>query len=955
MVPYKKYASRDGLLSDRVTAINQDEKGFMWFGSYFGICRYDGRKFDKIDLPPSQQNKYVTFLEPAGGKMYAGFLFSGGLAEYHQGKTNAWFIKGKDSAAANDFVCMTDNGDGSILICNTANQLYRFKNGVFTHLYTIRGKIPSYPRSLKKDKANNLWLATGKGVLILPYPYKTEQLFFNNKHVSSLVKDDKKTLWFAISNGKTSSIQKATNWHKGKLINHDTVSNLQDLTAIPFMSVASRGFWGIAPDSSLVHVDQRSNKLQYKIPLDFTTDISVIFCDRENNIWIANEPGVLKISNFNSQGFLFSEIAAGGGDLLIQNDLMIWATNSKHLYTIKQNRVRKHFPALQKADYYGTFHLDRNNYLWIGLWNEGVWKTKWNNGKLVYKKEYKQFRNKKISASSIVEDGEGTIWLGGINGLFGIRQNGTIQHFQPLNHSGSPVFISCMAIDTNNKTLWLGDNAQGIIKTNYSFSGSQFHLKQTGFIASAHGLKDGYTRSLVLDHKNDLWVGTRFGGIFQVKENDGRFIIKDHNKAAKLSCTRVTDIEQEDTSALWFATCNGIYRYQFKTGSWHHYTTSDGLLNAEIYSVAIDSRNKYIWALTAQGVTKLSYTEKPDPVPPLISIINVQVLGKEDPGASFSKTNKYSFTKNSIGFSFAGASFLDEEKIRYRYILEGYSNTWSNPVVTNSISYASLPPGSYVFKVMAANANGVWSIQPATFRFEIVRPFYRSLWFYFICITAGLFLFYFIRLQRLRQSFKIEKLRLSIAKDLHDDIGSTLGSINLLSQTASRRMVNNETGEVIPIFQKISRSAENTLEAMDDIVWSINPEKDKLQDVIIRMREFAIPLLEAKNIQFHFQVEKGENISIPMNLRRNLFLIFKESIHNIIKHSCATKATIQLKVESQQVHLGIVDNGKGFCIAGSTTRNGLNNLQSRSKAVGGHLEILSGNTGTSILFIAPIR
>ena len=78
MVPYKKYASRDGLLSDRVTAINQDEKGFMWFGSYFGICRYDGRKFDKIDLPPSQQNKYVTFLEPAGGKMYAGFLFSVG-------------------------------------------------------------------------------------------------------------------------------------------------------------------------------------------------------------------------------------------------------------------------------------------------------------------------------------------------------------------------------------------------------------------------------------------------------------------------------------------------------------------------------------------------------------------------------------------------------------------------------------------------------------------------------------------------------------------------------------------------------------------------------------------------------------------------------------------------------------------------------------------------------------
>lgn len=110
-LPFEKYTSKNGLISDRITAIAQDDEGFMWFGSYFGICRYAGLAFERLELPSQQQNRYVTFLGAANGKMYAGFLFSGGLAEWSGNKVNMHFIRGKDSVLANEFVCMYDNKD----------------------------------------------------------------------------------------------------------------------------------------------------------------------------------------------------------------------------------------------------------------------------------------------------------------------------------------------------------------------------------------------------------------------------------------------------------------------------------------------------------------------------------------------------------------------------------------------------------------------------------------------------------------------------------------------------------------------------------------------------------------------------------------------------------------------------------------------------------------------------
>ena len=957
IVPFERYTSKNGLVADRITTISQDAQGFMWFGSYFGISRYNGIAFERVALPPSQQNKYVVFLQPAGRKMYAGFLFNGGLFEYDNGRIRSYFIRGEDSASANEFVCMTDEGDGRILVCNSSNKIFRFENGKFSFVFELPNRPLIFPKTILKDSYNNIWVGTEKGLFIISDSCRKMTQLFPNMEVFSIVRKYDGRIWLSRSDGINSITSSYAGWN-GQIVDERIEFADHNLRAVALRSTNPRAIWGVDGARGLFMYNHQRGKTFYDIPLDLHTDISSLFIDRENNIWIANEPGVFKISNFNSKFYPFSEMAAGGGQLHWQNDSVLWASNAKGLYYISADKITK--VAFQKPlpDYFTLLLVDNDDNLWLGSWNQGLWKAKYHPGVPMTFEEFSSFGNKKVKPHAMTEDKEKNIWVTGINGVFRIR-NGTIRDsYQPLNAAGGASFIVSIVIDEDRRTMWLGDNASGVIEVQYvPRENKPYDYKVVKYIGLKEGMNDTYVRSLYLDHFKNLWVGTRFGGIYRVQQNDRGYTVKNFNAAAGISCTRIADINEEDTVAMWFAACDGMYRYEHATGKWNHYSTSDGVQNSEIYDILPDKKNGYVWSLGGQGVNRLT------PIPgqrvaPLVSITSITVLGKRDTNAmASSSVLRYASDQNSIGFSFAGASFIDEKRILYRYMLEGYDHDWSEPVITNNVNYASLPPGNYVFRVKAANAKGQWSEQPASFAFEIVLPFYKRPWFIFLLITVAIFIIYAIRIQRLRQRYRIEKLRLNIAQDLHDDIGSTLGSINLLSKTAKRRLDKKLAPEEIsPIFQKIGESAENTLEAMDDIVWSINPKKDKIEDLLIRMREFAIPLFEAKNLEFDFKAnDDHQGKPIPMNLRRNAFLIYKESIHNILKHSDATCASIELYLNSHSFAMCISDNGKGFSKGQPSNRNGLQNMQSRAALVQGKLEIDSSADGTTVKFEAPVK
>lgn len=196
-----------------------------------------------------------------------------------------------------------------------------------------------------------------------------------------------------------------------------------------------------------------------------------------------------------------------------------------------------------------------------------------------------------------------------------------------------------------------------------------------------------------------------------------------------------------------------------------------------------------------------------------------------------------------------------------------------------------------------------------------------------------------------KRSLEIERVRNNIARDLHDEMGSALSSINILSKVA---MVEGETA-TRQYLQNIGDQSEKMMESMGDMVWSINPRNDNLEKVIARMREFATEILDAKNIDYVFSENLPPDVVIDTDKRKNLFMIFKEAVNNAAKYSNATKMEMSLVVENDNLVLTVKDDGKGFDENVAKAGNGLRNMRERAGESGGTLAIKSApGMGTEV-------
>jgi two-component system, NarL family, sensor histidine kinase UhpB len=213
-------------------------------------------------------------------------------------------------------------------------------------------------------------------------------------------------------------------------------------------------------------------------------------------------------------------------------------------------------------------------------------------------------------------------------------------------------------------------------------------------------------------------------------------------------------------------------------------------------------------------------------------------------------------------------------------------------------------------------------------------------------LALALVLFFFIyNNYRTRQKLKLETIRNNIAADLHDDIGSTLNSISLFSEVAKK-----EAGKEIPALEHIGVSSRKIIDAMSDIVWTINPENDTFENVIARMRSLAYLTLKAKGIEFTFKTDENLNqLSLPMLARKNVYLLFKEATNNIVKYSNASRASFHISLENKNVKMIIRDNGVGFNMENVQMGNGIKNMKKRASEIGGQFLIESAEgKGTNI-------
>ena len=466
-------------------------------------------------------------------------------------------------------------------------------------------------------------------------------------------------------------------------------------------------------------------------------------------------------------------------------------------------------------------------------------------------------------------------------------------------------------------------------------------------ITKDDGLPDNMIRSIYEDNSGNIWIGTRHNGV-HILRGSSLETLKNITMKDGLLSNSIWEIIEGTDNKMWLNTDVGIEEVDLQTlkvlpPKKEFMISFDRLLSMRSY------KNKFWIFCSDEELFIYEYNQIiKETIPPLIEITKILINGNN---FTANKLKELSHTENNITIEFAGLSFKEEQAVRYQYRLIGADTNWSKASNHHYISFAALKPGEYNFQVLAINSDGVVSELPATLSFTIIPPFWLRWWFIVFTISALTILLFLFHRYRIKQLLKMESLRVRISSDLHDEIGSSVGSIVLRSRMLQKE--ENWNTKSKEELGRIQNTAIQTSEVLRDIVWFVNPGFDKLDDMILRMKDTAQSMLSGISYEF---ISPDEILSIKLSLefRRNIFLSYKEILHNIAKNSKATEVKIEVVISNGNFSLLVIDNGTGFEFENNkTSGNGLVSLSKRMESIKGKFEINSAiNQGTTIKLTA---
>ena len=315
-----------------------------------------------------------------------------------------------------------------------------------------------------------------------------------------------------------------------------------------------------------------------------------------------------------------------------------------------------------------------------------------------------------------------------------------------------------------------------------------------------------------------------------------------------------------------------------------------------------------------------------------------------------------SYRDNFFSFEFAALDFATPDRNRYSYMLEGLDRAWTQAGTRNYVGYTRVAAGAYTFMVKGTNGDGVWSDRTASIRIVITPPFWKTWWFILLLVLAiggGIAALVTIRF---RQLLAIERLRSKIAADLHDDIGAGLTEISMMGHIIAHKLPPEPRQLVQGEIERIRTTARGLIASMSDIVWLVDPERDSLHDLISRLGDSFSETLQALDIRFRAEnLESLQSVRLKMEHRQHLLLICKEAINNSLKYSGCTEISLEVELPGNRLTLRLHDNGAGFDLQAGTMGNGLKNMRSRARKIGGTVTISSAaGAGTTVEYSGTI-
>jgi len=942
IMPFKNYGIKDGLIDNNVQAIARDDRGLLWIGTDFGISWFDGKRFFQPKIKTTVGQLYVTgFYKDWHGTMWV-TTFYNGIYKFDGKKFINYLVDpALTEATVNSVSGMTQIGQSQYLVENQ-NTPYIFDGRSFRLFDAGNPFLSSKTNSILQLPDKTILLGTDQGI----FHYRINNgrplymsHFARKLFVSRLLFSENRV---CVLTGKGISLYPppgATNhWDHPQIFFAN--KPIREVTAGPdgsFWAIADNGsFWDLADTVFRL----KGGKISiYSNKNGLAENVQQIYCDNEGLIWFANRKGVGMLGD---EFYEFNKIIAGHYSnpvttVAIDGKNNLWAGTIDGLVQKKNEGYGLRLTmGRQRIGYVSWLKTTRSGRTLAGT-VAGVLSIQQNALKVLFN----------IPSTAISEDAAGNLWFGGINGELWKYDGKSLKTIKIP--ASTPEMITAMQAADN--VLWLGYRDKGILK--YKITGDSVFLVNT--YGPLTGYPDMRIRCSTSDGKGHTFWGTRTNGVFIFGRYSDRPLAHINNENG-LTANWVRDVFCNSDSSVYLATNNGVnvIAGNYRSPSIKKLQINDDNINRETNCIVKDRGLFYIG--TNEGILKwMPGNIHRDTVPPPVYLTKIDIQGLKafsiDPYTLNAGRISLPYDKHFISFEFAGISLKSPENVSYRYMLTGLDKYWGPLTNHNDVSY-DLRPGTYTFKVAAKNADGVWSRNPAVFHFIIFPPFWQSWWFISICLLAFGAIVYGAYQYKLSKMIALQALRNKISTDLHDDIGSTLSSISILSEVA----VNEKEKRSKMMLAEINERSHLLMEKMDDIVWSISTRNDTIGNLFSRLQQFAATVLEAKDINYEVRIpEKVKNLKVDMQRRQHIYLIIKEAINNLIKYACCSNASIVVEYTNGILKVEVADDGKGFDTERESPGNGLLNMKKRARALHGKLNIASSpGAGTRVCLAVEI-
>lgn len=1002
--PYRfsHLSMEEGLSSNSVFCMVQDRYGFMWFGTFSGLSRYDGKNFTVYRPEPEDPHSLTAsvifaLLEDSFGDLWVG-TDGGGLNRFDR-ETEKFHAFRHDpnnpmSIASDQVFALLEDRMGWLWVGTGGSGLDRYDR-VRNRFFHYRkdptpGSLPSDTvRCLLEDRQGTIWVGTAGGGLAR---YDPEKDRFNRSleglTIRALFQDSKGNLWVGTEQ-QGAFVKYLRNDSFEHFLSHTTVRAIME-------DDNGRIWLGTDSEGIVVH-DSRSKALTWfrksNDPRGLSGDwIRSLYKDRGGLMWVGTRDAGINRYNPLSVDFQFLPTNHTPRQIYTDSSGVVWfGTDGGGLYKwemetgrITNYRSKDSDPSTLSNNFVYSITEDSEGNLWVGTDGGGL------NVFLKDKGKFERFKHdpkdpRTIGSDNVwavYVDSRGTLWVGTELGGLARWIPGMRSFVRYRSVPGNPHSLNGNSVrsilEDSKGTLWIGTWDGGLSRYRPDSDDFTQYKRVPGDPSS---LGDNSVNCIFEDSSGTLWVGTSGGGLNKMYGNTGAFshITKKHG----LSGDNVFGIQEDEEGFLWVSTEGGLSRHDPKTGSIVNFREPDGLQNNEFSQKSFGKgKDGTLFFGGPRGINyflpqkiRIRFVAPPIRITQILLFDEPVPVGKKIHGYTalqspvpFSNRLELSYKDSVLSFQFAVLDYTDPERNQYAMKIEGLHEDWLFLGSKNNALVTALRPGRYTLRVKGANHQGVWSPEETYLDIVVHPPFWETASFRIFMIV--IFLITVLSLYQYR-TYKLEQKTAQIrrfsmhiqdvreeerkraAREIHDGLGQYLAVLKM-----DAFWVKNH----LPAGAKL---LEEKLEAMLDV---LDEAMDSVKKVTTQLRPQVLDHLsfvEALRWQIQaFKKHSGIEVSLslppvyrelPPDVTTNLFRIFQEILTNIMKHSGATHVEVELRENDRNLQLRVKDNGRGIRAEEleSDESFGIIGIRERCSYMHGSVEI-AGSQGTQIIITIPL-